>query len=83
MAEFLQFILCQLQLNDLLDAALGQHRRHADRHAVHPILTLQNAGDRQRPVAAGEDIATDFSDGGGDAVFGPTNSGGNVGIIED
>lgn len=50
----------------------GQHRRHPSRRAADPVLAVKNAGDRQRAVAAGEDIAADLGDGPCHAIFGAT-----------
>ena len=69
MAECLRFIIGQLQLNNLLHAALRQHRGNASRRAGYAIFPVKNARHRQRAMAAGENIAADFGDGSGDAVL--------------
>ncbi len=59
----------QLQFDNLLHAVLRQYRRNAYRHVVDAIFAVKNARYRQRPVAAGEDIAADLRDSARDAIF--------------
>ncbi len=69
-AELRRFIVGQLQFNNLLDAALRQYRRYANRDIIHTVFAVKNARNSQCTVAAGENIATDLGDGAGDAVLG-------------
>ena len=51
-------------------AILRQHGGDPNGHAAYAVFTVKNAGDRQRAVAAGEDIAADLGDGACHAIFG-------------
>src|SRR5919201_5858537 len=53
--QLLELVLCELELDDLLDPAAAELHRHADVEAVDPVLTLEVRRARQHPLLVEHD----------------------------